>query len=100
MMGQIEWHGVRRANGHLAAPPNFDGPLEVTVHAASLSGHCRILLATGPEGLAVGEDGLQEEPDHGWFAMAGDLQRFCFVNAAERASNHVTPFLLDRKSVV
>ncbi|TFJ87665.1 hypothetical protein NSK_001015 [Nannochloropsis salina CCMP1776] len=94
MMGQIEWHGVRRANGHLAAPPNFDGPLEVTVHAASLSGHCRILLATGPEGLAVGEDGLQEEPDHGWFAMAGDLQRFCFVNAAERASNHVTPFLL------
>lgn len=93
-MGQIEWHGVRRANGHLAAPPNFDGPLEVTVHAASLSGHCRILLATGPEGLAVGEDGLQEEPDHGWFAMAGDLQRFCFVNAAERASNHVTPFLL------
>ena len=64
------------------------------MHAACLSGDIRILLALDPSGTGIGEDGLQEEPDQGWLQINTHLERFCFVNAAEEAVKHVTPFLL------
>ena len=96
---------AQESDGHLTAPLDFDGAKEVTAHAASLSGHIRILLAADPRGIAAGEDDVVEEPggERGWLEIVARLRNFAFVNAPRAPGGvaaaslepcYVTSFLL------
>lgn len=73
--------------------------LQVSLHAAAIYGHVRVLVAVDPStGMCVGALPATREPNQPWLDVAGYATRYIFVN--ERVSGHgslatcVSPFLL------